>query len=181
MSIRLLALPDLDALVAHLMRHAGESGRGGTPVFGPHPRGRQPDAEVLRARRRTGWQAPPTRAGWERAWGLFVDGTVVGHAELHGGKLETELHRATLGVGLEASHRGAGHGEQLVRAAIGWMRQLPHLSWLDLGVFEHNGAARALYERLGFREVGRVEDRFRVDGQVVCDIQMTLEVRGFST
>jgi hypothetical protein len=39
-TVRLLGAADLEALVAHLIRHAGESGHGGAPVFGPHPRGR---------------------------------------------------------------------------------------------------------------------------------------------
>lgn len=176
MPVRLLGPPDIDALVAHLVRHAGESGRGGAPVFGPHPRGRQPDPEPLRARRLVGWQIEPTRSNWERAWGYFSEGALVGHAELHGGKIDTELHRATLGIGLEAAHRGAGNGEALVRATLAWMRSIESLAWLDLGVFEHNQPARALYAKLGFAEVGRVEDRFRVDGRSICDIRMTLSL-----
>jgi len=46
--------------------------------------------------------------------------------------------------------------------------------WIDLGVFAHNEAARALYKSVGFVEVGTVKDQFRVDGVSIDDVSMTL-------
>jgi RimJ/RimL family protein N-acetyltransferase len=45
---------------------------------------------------------------------------------------------------------------------------------MDLGVFADNTAARVLYGKLGFVEIGMWRDRFRVDGMQIDDIQMTL-------
>lgn len=174
--IRPLGEPDLDALLAHFDRHAAESGTGGAPIFGPHEPSARPDADRLRARRRVGWLRTPAEVGWERTWGLVEGDRIVGHVELHGGKLPGELHRCTLGIGLEVGHRRRGFGRRLLGAAVDWARGQARLAWVDLGVFAHNHAARALYDKAGFREVGRVQDRFRVAGAVVDDIHMVLPV-----
>ncbi|MBT6443583.1 MAG: GNAT family N-acetyltransferase, partial [Acidimicrobiaceae bacterium] len=55
-------------------------------------------------------------------------------------------------------------------------RNRPNIDWLDLGVFDDNNAAQALYLKHGFEVVGRTPDRFRVDGQALDDIAMTLHV-----
>jgi ribosomal protein S18 acetylase RimI-like enzyme len=174
--LRALREPDLDALVAHLERHAAESGRGGAPIFSPHDPQRRPDGELLRARRRVGWIRSPSEPSWQRTWGWLDGDAVVAHVELHGGKLASELHRATLGLGVEAAHRRRGIGRALVRAAVDWARSQASLAWIDLGVFGENRAAQALYRELGFREVGRVPDRFRVAGESIEDRQMVLSV-----
>ncbi len=175
--IRLLGEPDLEALVGHLCRHARESGKGGAPIFSPHTPGKVPDRDRLRARRRAGWLLAPTEVGWERTWGRVGGGNIVAHAELHGGKLPTELHRATLGMGIEAGHRGRGIGTDLLRAVLDWARAQPSLAWVDLGVFAENAPALALYRKLGFREVGRVTDRFRIGPNSVDDVMMTVALR----
>lgn len=175
--IRLLGEPDLDPLVDHLWRHARESGKGGAPIFSPHTPGKAPDRERLRARRRAGWLLAPTEVGWERTWGYVDGGNIVGHAELHGGKLPSELHRATLGMGIEAAYRGKGIGTDLLRAVLDWARGQPTLAWVDLGVFAGNSPAVALYRKLGFREVGRVTDRFRIGANSVDDVMMTIALR----
>lgn len=171
--LRALGEPDLAALVDHLVRHAAESGARGGPIFGPHEHGAAPDRDRLRARRRVGWLRRPGEVGWERTWGWVEGGLVVGHIELHGGRLSSELHRCTLGMGIEADYRGHGRGRALVSAALAWARDQATLAWVDLGVFAHNHAARALYQAHGFREVGRTADRFRVDGTSIDDVLMT--------
>ena len=55
-----------------------------------------------------------------------------------------------------------------------WCRDATDLAWIDLGVFAHNEAARALYRKVGFVELGTTRDRFRVDGTSIDDIHMTL-------
>ena len=63
-----------------------------------------------------------------------------------------------------------------LQTAIDFCREAPTLDWLDLGVFSGNPRAKALYEKLGFVEVGRREDYFRIGGDSVADIMMTLNV-----
>ena len=59
--------------------------------------------------------------------------------------------------------------------ALGWAAD-QGLAWVDLGVFSENAPARALYRKLGFEEVGIVEDAFRVDGSSLDDVAMVFRL-----
>jgi RimJ/RimL family protein N-acetyltransferase len=63
-----------------------------------------------------------------------------------------------------------------METSIDFARGVVTLSWIDLRVFAHNAAGRALYRNLGFSEVGTLVDRFRIDGQIIDDVIMTLRV-----
>ena len=173
--IDLLHEPDLDLLCDHLIRNALESGRDGDPLARARSADDVPDRHGLRFRFATAWARGPGQLGWERCWALRVDGAVRGHLDLRGGTIPSELHRASLGIGLERPWRGAGWGRALMQAAIDWARA-EGLAWLDLGVFGENQPAIALYQRLGFVTVGRVDDRYRVDGRSVDELSMVLRL-----
>ena len=116
--------------------------------------------------------------GWQRWW-LVRDpsGTgIVGHVNLLGDRLPTALHRCELGIGIERDYRGRGLGRRLMNQALDFARNSPSLHWVDLKVFAHNTRAIDLYTRLGFVEVGRVPDRFRIEGLAVDDVIMVLDV-----
>jgi RimJ/RimL family protein N-acetyltransferase len=170
--IALLAEATLPALVAHIDRHARESGNG-DPIFRPRAMDAPIDEHATMERHRGGWSQPLDEPFWLRTWGVVIDGAVRGHLDLHGGRLASEGHRALLGMGVERQWRGRGHGKSLLAAAIAWARNA-ELAWLDLGVFAHNQRARALYARVGFVEVGLTRDRFRVDGVAIDDVAMAL-------
>ncbi len=51
------------------------------------------------------------------------------------------------------------------------------LTWLDAEVFGHNEPALRLHRKLGFAEVGRVSDMYRIEGAPVDDIRLTLKLR----
>ena len=171
--IRLLGTTNLRGLVAHLRRAALESGRDGDVVFRPRSSAEPFDEKAAKSRHRKTWGHRVGTPHWARTWGLVLDGQIVGHADLHGGMLPSEQHRATLGLGIERGARGRGWGRALVETTIVWARE-QGFAWLDLGVFADNAPARVLYAKLGFAEVGTWRDRFRVDGKQVDDIQMTL-------
>lgn len=171
--IALLGEADLPALVAHIDRHARESGNGGDPIFRPRALDAPIDEPATIERHRTAWSLPLREPYWLRTWGLVLDGAIRGHLDLHGGRLASEGHRALLGMGVERPWRGQGHGRALLAAAIAWARRA-ELAWLDLGVFAHNHRARALYAMVGFVEVGVTRDRFRVDGIAIDDVAMAL-------
>lgn len=162
---------DLPALVAHILRHGDESGRG-DPIFRPRA-----GAEDLVGgnRHQGGWSQALDEPYWLRTWGVVVGGNVRGHLDLQGGRLASEAHRAMLGMGVERGWRGQGHGRALIAAAIAWARD-HQLAWLDLCVFAHNTRARALYRAVGFVEVGTTVDRYRVEGVVVDDVAMVLRL-----
>jgi GNAT superfamily N-acetyltransferase len=173
--ISLAPVAALDDVVAHLGRHHRESGRRGQLIFQPRSADEPFDAARVAARLDDAWRRPVGGPGWVRTLGLWIDGAVRGHIDVDGGGLLTDQHRATLGMGIEAAHRGQGWGRRLMTTAIDWSRG-QGLAWLDLAVFAHNEPARALYRAVGFREIGAVADRFRVDGQIVDALTMTLKL-----
>lgn len=164
---------DFPALFAHLCRHGDESGRDGDVIFRPRSQHEVMDEVQLGTRHRAGWGRSLDQPLWLRTWGVIVDNAIVGHLDLHGGRLPAELHRATLGMGVERRARRKGFGRALLDTAIAWARG-NQLAWLDLGVFAHNEVARALYRAVGFVEVGLVKDQFRVDGVAIDDVAMAL-------
>jgi GNAT superfamily N-acetyltransferase len=164
---------DLPALVAHIARHSRESGRDGDLIFRPRSSDAPIDEPATIERHRTGWAQPLDEPHWLRTWGVVIDREIRGHLDLHGGRLQTEFHRAILGMGVERRWRGRGHGRALLAAAIAWARRAEFV-WLDLGVFAHNRRARALYAAAGFVEVGITRYRFRVDGVTIDDVAMVL-------
>ncbi len=157
---------------AHFKRHRAESGRGDPhflPFAADDPEGpRGIDLEAL--------DKPLSERGWQRCWVAIAGEMIVGHVELKGDGLSTGLHRCVLGIGIERPHRGGGLGRRLMTAAIDFARGAPTLAWIDLRVFGHNAAGRALYRDLGFVELGTVADCFRVEGQSIDDVIMTLRV-----
>jgi len=175
----LLILPLHAALypdfAAHMQRHVAESGRNGLH-FMPFL-AQDPDRPVGVALEKL--QLGLHEKGWHRCWvamNVHMD-CIVGHVDLKGSKLRTGLHRCELGLGIEEPWRGQGLGGRLMDTAIAFARAEPTLCWVDLGTFAHNAPARALYLKKGFLEVGCIRDRFRLDGQSIDDVQMTLSVR----
>lgn len=175
-SIRLLTTEDLAAYVAHIGRHALESGQDGDPIFMPYGDNAPMEPEKNVERREKSWAIPVGEPEWARCWGVFDGHDIVGHCELGSMFLMSAIHRAGLGMGLQRGYRRQGHGRTLLETTIDFARTLPFLDWIDLGVFYGNDPAIALYLAYGFEEMGRVPDRFRVNGRQVGDISMSLNV-----
>lgn len=177
--IRALEAKDIDLFAAHLVRNLAESGRGGTPIFAPYPADESAhwNHEERRQKILGGWSIALSEPGWGRAWAIFEGDQIVGHIDLQAQKLKSSLHRAMIGMGIEASHRRQGFGKQLMETLIRWAREETELEWLDLSVFAKNEPARRLYRSCGFVEVGYLSDLFRVDGQKLDDVRMVLKLR----
>ncbi len=165
-----MGVDDVDGMLAHVARLWSERE---TIHSRPFAHGTPLDRGPREERLRTMWPRPITEPGWMRTWGLIVDGAIVGHIDLKGGQLASDLHRATLGIALEVGHRDRGRGRAMCDVAILWARE-QRLAWIDLGVFRPNQRAQALYRKLGFAEIGVTRDRFRLDGESIDDISMTL-------
>jgi len=173
LTIRPLTKRDVANFAEHFARHRGESGRG-DPHFMPFEPGRDDGPRGLDA---AALDRGLDRPGWQR-WFVAVtdDGRIVGHVNLKGDTLRTGSHRCQLGIGIERSYRQQGLGTRLMTAAIEFAREARSIDWVDLTVFAHNAPARKLYERLGFREVGTIPDRFRIDSTSIDDVLMSLDV-----
>jgi RimJ/RimL family protein N-acetyltransferase len=87
-------------------------------------------------------------------------------------------HRGRLGIGVQASYRGVGVGETLLRALLGWAAVEPELERVELSVFAHNTRAINLYRNLGFVEEARLARAFKLaDGGYYDDVMMVKWVK----
>ncbi|MCA9291365.1 MAG: GNAT family N-acetyltransferase [Phycisphaerales bacterium] len=174
--IRMLVETDVDAFCDHLATQDDVWIRNREMPYGPYSASTPPDRAARRAKTLERWAKPLDVTGWRRSWGLLDGAACVGVVTLIGGDLDASLHRVMLGLGVEPPHRRQGHGRRLMHVAIDWARAEPTIDWIDLGVFRGNDGAFALYRDLGFREIGRTTDCFRVDGWRIETISMTLHV-----
>ncbi len=181
LSVRPLAVDDVDIYLRLVCEVEAGSGADGEGHSHPYSVSEPFDTEAGRARELTRWSTPIDAIEWRRAWGLFDRDEIVGNLHLGGGALRSELHRVEMGMGIARWHRRRGGGGLLLHAAIAWARLQPSIDWIDLGVFSDNPGAQALYVRHGFQVIGRTPDRFRIDGQSVDDISMTLNVSQANT
>ena len=103
-----------------------------------------------------------------------VTGKVVGAGEV---SLlpEERSHTAYLGIGISKSHRDRGLGTALMQA----LKDLSKKAGLDiliLDVFATNNVAINLYEKIGFKEVGRIPKGIYRDGNYIDLMRMTAEL-----
>jgi ribosomal protein S18 acetylase RimI-like enzyme len=168
---------DFKRWAEHLNRQIAESGRGGRPLFSPME-AIDFESPERGARFENGLSTPLPQPAWMRVWALeSPDARFVAHLDLNGSSIPSEKHRATLGIGVEESFYRRGFGRRLMLEAIEFATR-NHIEWIDLSVFSDNHAAIGLYRSLGFDEVGRRNDRFRISGRSVDDITMTLRIKG---
>lgn len=180
--IKPMTVEDATAFVEHRSKSFLTPGMALPPISVPFSRYTQMDVSEQIKSVTASWSTAIGSLGWERAWGIFEtvttgDSRIVGGVALSTSRqIESQLHRAILGMGIEENYRNLGLGSNLLSNAISWAKEQKFLDWIDLGVFAHNAPARKLYRKFGFIETGRTVDCFRVDGMVIDDIHMTLEL-----
>jgi len=171
--IEVLREADADAFAAHFERHRQESGQDGRhfmPFVPDDPDG--PKGFPLESLER-----PLDALAWRRAWIAREGVDIVGSVDLAGPPIRAVSHRCRLAMGLEAAWRGKGVGRRLLDAALEFARATSGIDHVDLATFGDNAAALALYRSAGFEEIGRRRDAFRLAGQSIDDVEMTLDLR----
>ena len=79
---------------------------------------------------------------------------------------------AWIGISIgEASARGKGTGTQAMEYLEEQIKT-QDLRRIELGVFEFNTNAMKLYEKMGYREIGRIEEFTYWQGKMWTDIRM---------
>lgn len=102
---------------------------------------------------------------------IRLDGSRVGYFRL--GTRNAADASISIGADLHPAWRGRGLGRRGYETFMPVVRDRYEIRRFDLEVLSHNTVARALYERLGFVEVGRVP-RFAVrEGAPVDSILMS--------
>jgi len=102
-------------------------------------------------------------------------GACVAHASLHPMSLRNVSHVLRLDMCVHLGHWRQGHGQRLLAALLAWARRQPKAYKVELLVRAENGAAVALYRKLGFTEEGRHRHRVRLrSGRFADDLSMAL-------
>lgn len=133
-----------------------------------HPEAFCADLETVEAMTAEDFRAHIAKAAW---FGGYVDGTLAGMVVFWKQESKKLAHTGDLAsMYVRAEYRGIGLADALIEAvidhAIGLVEQI------KLGVNAENPGAIALYERHGFRTVGRIPRAFRVDGKTYDEILM---------
>ncbi len=103
-----------------------------------------------------------------------VDGKTVANSELSQ-KSGYAGHVGEIGIAIRAGYRDVGVGTEMLRTLIAHGREIG-LKVLKLSVFSSNPRAKHVYEKVGFRETGRIPKEFFKDGKYVDEILMTMEL-----
>jgi RimJ/RimL family protein N-acetyltransferase len=104
-----------------------------------------------------------------------VEDRVVGRLSIGRDSHPASEHVADVGLMVAADQRRRGIGLALMEAGEEWARSVGVLK-IELHVFPHNEAALALYERLGYRQVGNRRAHFRRSNGLVDAILMEKEL-----
>ncbi len=108
----------------------------------------------------------------------FVDDELAGVVDVHR-MIEfrtRKRHIGLLGLLVAKEYRGQGIGKKLLVECIAQAKeQISGLTMIQLECFATNTAALALYEKAGFREVGRIPGALLHKGEYVDEVVM---VRG---
>ena len=113
-------------------------------------------------------RAEPT--SW--CWIVRIGGQLAGY--MIAWFIEDEAHLANLAVAPEFRRRGLGR--RLVRAVLEEAARRG-TRWIRLEVRESNAAARALYQALGFRPVGRRRSYYADNGEDALLLELDLTTR----
>ncbi|MGV6852547.1 MAG: N-acetyltransferase family protein [bacterium] len=161
----------------HQKRISYESGFDGQVIFSPFDEPFDQPFEQFIANKSLALNKKCTETNWMRSWIIVENNKVYGEICLkHCIGIKSTLHRAILMIGIEKSHCGQGFGTQLMQAALNWAKKQDSIEWLDLNVFSQNPAALKLYHSFGFTVIGTTLDQFRIHGQSIDDISMSLKL-----
>ena len=104
-----------------------------------------------------------------------VDGKVVGNSDVHKGTGKRS-HTGALGIALRHGYHDVGIGTEMMRV-LAQESGKAGLKLLRLSVFDSNLRARHVYEKVGFREVGRIPKAIRKGDSYVDEVWMVLELQ----
>ncbi len=90
-------------------------------------------------------------------------------------KKQKTRHQGELSsIYVKPTHSGKGIGFQLIESAIHLAFQIPELEQLVLGVVDNNPTAKRLYEKLHFKEYGRLEHYYKSNDKYETLVLMVL-------
>lgn len=170
MEIKRLTLEHKEAFYEHLVRIQNFNGKKGEVLHSPNIA--PPKSKIFLEDYKQ--KLSETPAVWV-IWGIFSEGKILGHCDLQLSARKEMHHRRMLGMAIEPEAQAKGFGKKLMLKAIEHCSE-NNIEYIDLCYFSHNFKAKKLYESFGFKTLGTLKDRFRVNGQVVDDTRMVLKI-----
>jgi len=103
-----------------------------------------------------------------------IEGKVVANSEVkrRSGRMS---HVGYLGIAIKAGYRNMGIGTEMMKTLIEASRKM-ELKVLILEVFASNKRARHVYEKVGFKESGRIPKGIYRKGKYIDSITMTMTI-----
>jgi RimJ/RimL family protein N-acetyltransferase len=169
--IRIATQDDILNLIEHEINHMQELGYNDLPM---HPFPTDYNFSRSEERKSIPFARDLMTPGWKRSIIGLDNGKIIAHLNLNG-NIQSDLHRTKLGMGMDSHYRGQGLGKRLIQFAIQFCRE-NKIEYIDLSVFAHNIPAIKLYKSCGFKQIGLIEDCFRMNGLIIDDIQMSLKI-----
>ncbi|MFQ6044322.1 MAG: GNAT family N-acetyltransferase [Candidatus Poribacteria bacterium] len=103
-----------------------------------------------------------------------VAGHIVGNSSV-AKKSGVQTHVGELGISVSKDYRELGLGTEMMKVLISESRQM-ELKIVCLNVFSGNDRAIHVYEKVGFREVGRIPQAIFKWGRYLDEIIMAIEL-----
>lgn len=88
---------------------------------------------------------------------IYADDTPVGYT-LYGVDLEDSSTWWIIRLMIAPVHQGRGYGRSAMQQIIALLRTMPNCRAMRISFVPSNTGARRLYEQLGFRDTGKVEE-----------------------
>lgn len=107
-----------------------------------------------------------------------VNNQVIGWCDIRRETVAAIAHCGTLGMGVLASFRSQGIGEQLMRTALAKAKSIG-MERVELSVIVSNQRAYKLYQKIGFVEEGIKRRSVKLRGQYFDRILMALDLSNF--
>ncbi len=105
-----------------------------------------------------------------------INGKVVGSAEARKEK-GRKSHVCEIGIGIEKRFRNLGIGQRLLATLLEEAKCRLKCKIAVLRVYENNIVARHVYEKLGFKVVGRIEKAIRRGNNFINELVMQRELK----
>jgi RimJ/RimL family protein N-acetyltransferase len=104
-----------------------------------------------------------------------LGGRLAGNSSVTRGSYEDTKHHGYLGIAIARKHRDRGLGLEMMRTLVRESLKAG-LKTVQLEVFANNPRAIHVYEKTGFKEVGRIPRKMQRNGKFIDSIVMAREL-----
>jgi RimJ/RimL family protein N-acetyltransferase len=104
-----------------------------------------------------------------------ADGVLVGNSEVTRGTSSDEFLHGKLGISVKREFRDSGIGFEMMKTLIDESRNAG-LKTIELEVFANNPRATHVYEKGGFKQVGRIPKKIYRQGRFIDIVVMAIEL-----